>query len=101
MNNEAKCRTTLREILKAWAANKPTIKALYVFGSYARGDAHMDSDLDIAFDFSDVDEPLAELIGNAALWKAELTRLTGILVKDLYLSTDPPAKTKRLLVFSR
>jgi predicted nucleotidyltransferase len=27
----------LRAKLQSWAATKPTIKALYVFGSYARG----------------------------------------------------------------
>jgi predicted nucleotidyltransferase len=90
-----------REILTTWAANKPTIKSLYVFGSYAIGTNHPGSDLDLAFEMIDVDSPLAELITNAAAWKAELTQLTGILVKDLYLSTDPPAQTTRVLIFSR
>jgi predicted nucleotidyltransferase len=89
------------EILAHWAAAKPTIKALYVFGSRAGGSAHSDSDLDLAFDFIDVDEPLAELIANAAQWKAELTDLTGIIVKDVYLSTDAAVRGARLLIFSR
>jgi predicted nucleotidyltransferase len=81
---------TLHEALHKWAASKPTIKALYIFGSYARGDARIDSDLDLAFEFADVDEADAELICNARVWKAELTTLTGIIVKDLYLSTAQP-----------
>ena len=81
------------EILRRWAASKPTIKALYVFGSYARGDAQSTSDLDLAFEFTDVDEADAELISNAKAWKAELTQLTGITVKDLYHSTATPVRS--------
>ena len=47
-----------RQALGKWAAGKPTIKALYVFGSYARGEARPTSDLDLAIDFVDVDDPL-------------------------------------------
>ena len=90
-----------REALAQWAASKPTIGALYVFGSYAAGTANAGSDLDLAFDFVGVDESLAELIVNALPWKAELTHLTGLVVKDLYLSTDPVAKGPRELVLSR
>jgi predicted nucleotidyltransferase len=62
-----------REVLALWASTKPTIRALYVFGSYAAGTAHAGSDLDLAFDFTGIDEADAELITNAASWKAELT----------------------------
>ena len=82
----------LRAKLQSWAATKPTIKALYVFGSYARGAAQPDSDLDLAFEFTGVDEADAELIYNARAWKIELTRLTGITVKDLYHSTAAPVR---------
>ncbi len=79
----------LRDKLLTWAASKPTVNALFIFGSYANGTAGPESDLDIAFDFVDqVDSPLAELITNAAIWKTELTDLTGITVKDLYLFDD-------------
>ena len=88
--------------LAAWAETKPTIKALYVFGSRAKGTAEPDSDLDLAFDFVDgVDNELAELIENAADWKAEVTKLTGIQVNDVYLSGDPIVGPKRVLVFRR
>jgi predicted nucleotidyltransferase len=89
------------QVLAKWAAGKPTIKALYAFGSYARGEAGPDSDLDLAFDFIDVDDPLSELIEKAAAWKAELNRLTGIVVKDVRLSTDVVAQGPKLLIFSR
>jgi predicted nucleotidyltransferase len=94
-------RSIPREVLARWAAAHPTVRTLYVFGSYARGDAYAESDLDLAFDFTDSTEALSELIENAAPWKAELTRLTGIKVKDLYLSTDPPAQGPKLEVFRR
>ena len=88
----ARSLTIPREALRTWAASKPTIKALYVFGSYARGEAQTDSDLDLAFEFTDVDEADVELICNATAWKSELTQLTGIMVKDLYHSTAAPVR---------
>lgn len=90
-----------REKLAQWASTKPSIKVIYVFGSYARNEARPDSDLDLAFEFLDPDDALAELITNAAAWKAELTKLTGILVKDLYLDNDVPAQGPRVEVFRR
>jgi hypothetical protein len=64
--------------------------------------ARPDSDLDLAFDFIDADDGRSELIWNAAAWKAELTQLTGVVVKDVYLSTDDAAtKGPKVLVFSR
>jgi predicted nucleotidyltransferase len=78
-----------RNTLCAWAAGKPTIKALYIFGSYATGKARAQSDLDVALEFiEDLDEPDAELICNRDSWRQELTALTGICVKDIYKSTD-------------
>lgn len=74
--------------LAGWARTKPTISAVYVFGSFARGEATPDSDLDLAFAFTDVDNPLSELIENATAWKRELTAVTGIEVKDLRLHDD-------------
>ena len=70
--------------LCAWAEQKRSVAALYVFGSYAKGSARSTSDLDIALELAPEDgEPLAELIQHAAVWKAELTEATGIRVKDL------------------
>jgi len=78
------------EALRQWAATKPTIKALYVFGSRARGDGQPDSDIDLAFELTDVDEADAELICNAAAWKAEVRQVTGIVVKDVYHRNSKP-----------
>lgn len=89
------------EALREWAARQPTVRAVYVFGSYATGTATAQSDLDLAFDFIDAldaKESLSELIDNAARWKAELSALTGIVVKDLYLSTAPVTQGPRKLV---
>ena len=85
----AVANSVLREVLRAWAASKPTISALYIFGSYAAGKARAA----IRFGYRIlVYEMLrqsdAELISNAQAWKQlELAKLTGIVVKDLYLST--------------
>jgi predicted nucleotidyltransferase len=90
-----------RQALVTWAISKPSVKALYVFGSYARGEARHDSDLDLAFEFIDVDDSLSELITQASAWKDELSQLTGIVVKDLYLTTDKAAGGFKVRVFNR
>ena len=47
-------------------------------------------------------KPDAELIYNSKAWKTELTRLTGITVKDLYHSTAAPVRDgPTMQVFSR
>ena len=86
-----------RDILSRWAICKPTIAGLYVFGSYANGSATNQSDLDLAFEFVDVDEPDAELISNASAWKSELTQLTGITVKDLYHLSSPKVQNSKVI----
>ena len=93
--------STLVSKLAAWAASKPTIQALHIFGSYAKGTATPSSDLDLAFDFIEsVDDSLAELIMNANAWKAEVTTLTGIPVKDVYL-TNSHVVINSVIVFRR
>ncbi len=41
------------ELLAPCAESYRCLKAVYVFGSIARGDAHIGSDVDLAFDFID------------------------------------------------
>ena len=92
----------LHRKLAAWAANHSSVQALHVFGSRARGDASFNSDLDIAFDLeSRHGNDLSELIVNAPQWKAELTKLTGVLVKDLYLRRDLQPDETIVTVFRR
>jgi predicted nucleotidyltransferase len=100
-SDRASVTKLLHQRLAAWAATKPSIAALHIFGSRARGDYRPDSDLDLAFEFADVDEELAELIENRAEWKRELSALTGFLVKDLYLRSDPEASGAVVTVFRR
>lgn len=92
----------LKSTLATWAESKPTIKALHVFGSHAKGTVFLDSDLDLAFDFvAGIDNELSELIENAAAWKAELSALTGIVVRDVYLGCDQVVGPTRVNVFTR
>ena len=91
----------LRNKLRAWAKSKPTVRALYVFGSRARGNNRPDSDLDLAFNLEErYGNQLSELVSNADAWRGELAGLTGLRIKDLILSLDPEA-SERLLIFRR
>jgi predicted nucleotidyltransferase len=94
--------STLKSKLAAWAETKPTIKALYVFGSRAKGTANPESDLDLAFSFvDDIDNADSELIENSEDWKKELTNLTGLHVKDVYNCASPIVGPECTLVFQR
>jgi len=77
--------------LAAWADKHPDILSLFVFGSRARGDARPDSDLDLAIELDESREtPLTVLVVNRAQWQQELSALTGLVVRDLYLWDDRP-----------
>jgi len=76
--------------LAEWAAKRSEILALFVFGSRARGDARPDSDLDLAFELDESRESqLTVLVVNREQWQRELSALTGLVVRDLYLWGDP------------
>lgn len=91
-----------RQALAKWAESKPTLKALCVFGSYARGTATEKSDLDLAFEFCGVfDEADCELISNAQQWKTEVAELTGVVVKDGYHRGSPKVGGPVIQVFDR
>ena len=78
----------VRQVLTDWADTQPTVLAVHVFGSRARGNALPDSDLDLALEFAG-DDALLQLVVNRSRWKSELSALTGIEVKDIQLRTDP------------
>lgn len=91
----------LIDILLAWATSKPSVIALYVFGSRARGDEQPAADLDIALELEARFGDLDELITNRAVWKRELTMATGILVKDIQLRADPEVTGRIVTVYRR
>ncbi len=43
---------SLANLVAEWANSRPVIATAYIFGSYVRGDAGPDSDLDLFIDFS-------------------------------------------------
>jgi len=76
-----------REIAK-WAASKPIIKRVFIFGSRARGDHRPDSDLDVAveldsteFEGADESGGLATWMFESPGWKQELQRLSPYAVQ--------------------
>ncbi len=84
--------------LTTWAASKPTVAAVYAFGSRAKGTNRPGSDLDLAFEFvPEIDCALAELIENRACWGSELTTLLGVRVKDLYLLSDESVENPMMI----
>jgi predicted nucleotidyltransferase len=78
-----------RAVLAAWASDHREVIALLVFGSRARGNARINSDLDLALELDGSWEtPETVLNANGERWKKELTELTGLLVKDLHLASE-------------
>ena len=63
------------DILKDWAQRTPQVKAAYLFGSYAKGKADSDSDVDIAIKASTVDWTF-----RTAKWEEDLTKAIGVQV---------------------
>ncbi len=79
-----------RNVLLAWARRNQVIRRVYIFGSWAKGTARPSSDLDIAVALDEIHgNQLSELIMRRSAWKAELTALLGITVKDLELADEP------------
>jgi predicted nucleotidyltransferase len=71
---------TTRRNLAKWASSKPLVRCLVVFGSYAKGTAKPDSDIDIAVVVSetgDASERLLEWMDNKPRWRNELCVLLG------------------------
>lgn len=63
------------DILKAWAQHTPQVKEAYLFGSYAKGEAHAGSDIDIAIRASVTDWTF-----RTAKWEEDLTKAIGVQV---------------------
>jgi predicted nucleotidyltransferase len=78
--------------------------AVYVFGSRARGTARADSDLDLAFELDETRETasdLAALVVNRPRWQEQLTKVTGLVVRDLQLRSDPVVGNEVVEVYRR
>jgi len=77
----------LSETLNAWAAGKPLVNRLWIFGSRVRGDHQDDSDLDVAIELdlsaaSGVDDSggLATWMFDTKGWREQLQGLTGLVI---------------------
>ncbi|GAW31731.1 nucleotidyltransferase domain-containing protein [Carboxydocella sp. JDF658] len=72
-----------REKLGRYLAAKPNILFAFLFGSWARGDAREDSDVDIAVYLKDRDYDILEYLD----WKRDLEEICGRTV-DLAILND-------------
>jgi predicted nucleotidyltransferase len=63
------------DILRSWAQQTPQVEEAYLFGSYAKGEAHSASDIDIAIKASDVNWTFL-----TAKWEQHLTDRLGVTV---------------------
>jgi predicted nucleotidyltransferase len=95
-------------LIKMWAANYDRIESVHVFGSRARGDAKLDSDIDIAIRLSGDEENETDgyWICMKKKWEAELTQLLPYK-PDLQHACDddvivlPAVKKEGIRVFLR
>jgi len=63
------------DILRSWAQQTPQVQEAYLFGSYAKGEAHICSDVDIAIKAS-----AGNWTALAAKWEQHLTDQLGVTV---------------------
>jgi predicted nucleotidyltransferase len=73
-----------------WADKNRSIQKVYVFGSWAKGMAKPNSDLDLALVLDEGrDGALCEFILHRSAWNAELSNALGLTVKDIELADEP------------
>jgi predicted nucleotidyltransferase len=63
------------DILRSWAQQTPQVEEAYLFGSYAKGEAHSASDIDIAIKAS-----AGNWASLAGKWEQHLTNQLGVTV---------------------
>jgi uncharacterized protein len=88
----------VHQSLSSWAAGKPLVARLWIFGSRARGDHRTDSDLDIAIELdltaaNGVDESggLATWMFDTEGWEEELASLLPFTIDlEHYLGEATP-----------
>ena len=104
----------LRQKLAQWAANKPLVNRLWVFGSRVRGDHRPDSDLDVAIELdlsaakgADDSGGFATWSFNTDGWLQELEQLLGLKVDMQHFAGDQTPTIKNglerssVLVYSK
>ncbi len=52
--DERQPSTSVRNYIKFVKKSFPNVRRIYIFGSYVKGSAHVDSDIDIAVIFDDI-----------------------------------------------
>lgn len=71
------------DILRSWAEHTPQVEAAYLFGSYAKGEAHSGSDVDIAIQATE-----GNWTALAGKWEQHLTEAIGVKVNIRTLAND-------------
>jgi predicted nucleotidyltransferase len=96
--------TEIRDTLSRWAAGKPLVGRLWIFGSRARGDHRPESDIDVAIELDlsaahGVDESggLATWMSDTKGWDEELEALLPFEVDlEQFRGSDTPTIQKAL-----
>jgi predicted nucleotidyltransferase len=71
------------DILRSWAEQTPQVQKANLFGSYAKGEAHGRSDVDVAVMASD-----GNWTALAGEWEMHLSEATGVKVNIRTLAND-------------
>lgn len=79
----------IEEVLRQWGQLHPLIREIHIFGNWAKGTVHPDSDLDVAIhaDQRTGDNGATTVHFEQEAWEAELSVLLGIPV-DVEELTD-------------
>lgn len=96
----------LAELVRAWAAGRPSIVRLWFYGSRVRGTHRPDSDLDVAhlIDRLPIGQPAEVFEAVQRVWQAELSALLDVRVHLLSCHTgkvDSAVRAEGLLVYDR
>src|SRR5215831_16316377 len=71
---------SVTDSIARWAAERPEVRRVWVFGSRAKAAYHPDGDIDIAVELEpvgDSEETLTRWIAYADLWKSQLQSRVG------------------------
>jgi predicted nucleotidyltransferase len=74
----------IRNGINKWARKNPMIKTVWLFGSYARGEAKPGSDIDLTVDLTDdTPQKLYEIMDNREIWSDEIGSILNF--KNIHL----------------